>query len=307
MQTSVDTFLNFVDALASALDNDAGELRAADFASRAFLSRFHFDRLISATAGEPPGRFRRRILLERSAYRLLDRDAGVLDVALEAGYASNEAYTRAFRRAYGCTPSEWRAAPRQIRLPAPNDVHFHPPGGLRLPARTEVTPMNLLVRMVEHHVWLLGELLDRADRLDPAVLDAPIELSVEGIDDHPTMRSLLSRLVGQMDMWNNAIHDRPYDMSIEDGEPLDSIRARLGQAGQAFLGEIRRVIDERRLDETFVDAQCEPAEIFTYGGLIAHVLTFAAFRRLLVLGALYRAGITDLEAGDPRKWVAEAG
>ncbi|MHB8958114.1 MAG: hypothetical protein ACYDAN_00610 [Candidatus Limnocylindrales bacterium] len=45
--------------------------------------------------------------------------------------------------------------------------------------------------------------------------------------------------------------------------------------------------------------------MYTYGGLIAHVLTFAAFRRILVLGALYRAGVTDLEAGDPRKWVAD--
>ena len=310
MQTSTDTFLAFVDTLASALgddtDDDAGELRATDFASRASLSRFHFDRLISATLGEPPSRFRRRILLERSAYRLLARDAGILDVALEAGYASNEAFTRAFRRAYGCAPSEWRAAPRQIRLPSPNDVHFHPPGGLRLPARTEVSDMNLLVRMVEHHVWLLGELLDRAARVDPAVLDAPIELSVEGIDDQPTLRSLLSRLVGQMDMWNNVIHDRPYDMAIEQAEPLASIRSRLAEAGPAFLDEVRRVVDERRLDETFIDAHCEPAEVFTYGGLIAHVLTFAAFRRILVLGALYRAGITDLEAGDPRKWVEAA-
>lgn len=306
MQTSTDTFLGFVDALASALDDDAAELRASDFASRAFLSRFHFDRLIRATAGEPPGRFRRRILLERAAYRLVTHDANVLEVALDAGYASNEAFTRSFRRAYGCSPTEWRAAPRQICPPSPNDVHFHPPGGLRLPARTEVSDMNVLVRMVEHHVWLLGELLDRADRVDASVLDAPIELSVEGIDDHPTMRSLLSRLVGQMDMWNKVINDRSYDMSVEQEESLTSIRTRLGQAGPAFLDEVRRVVREGRLDETFIDAHCEPPEVFTYGGLIAHVLTFAAFRRVLVLGALYAAGVTDLEAGDPRKWVAEA-
>ena len=48
----------------------------------------------------------------------------------------------------------------------------------------------------------------------------------------------------------------------------------------------------------------EPAEVFTYGGLIAHVLTFAAHRRLLVLGALESAGIPDLGNGDPRLWVA---
>lgn len=166
--------------------------------------------------------------------------------------------------------------------------------------------MNLLVKMVEHHIWLVGELLQRAGKLDDERLDAPIELSVEGVDDQPTMRSLLSRLVGQMDMWNNVIASRPYDWAVEQNEALSSIKARLDRAGPAFVAEVRLVVEEGRLDETFVDADCEPPEVFTYGGLIAHVLTFAAHRRLLVLGALASAGITDLGSGDPRKWVADA-
>ncbi len=75
--------------------------------------------------------------------------------------------------------------------------------------------------------------------------------------------------------------------------------------GQIFLGHVRDVVSEGRLDETFVDAHCTPPEVYTYGGLIAHVLTFAAHRRTLVVGALASAGIGDLGYGDPRKWVAE--
>ena len=304
MSTLQDTFIVFVDSLASDLDDL--ELGAGELASRAHLSRHHFDRIISASAGEPPATFRRRVLLERAAYRLVTSSAGILEIAVEAGYGSHEAFTRAFRRAYGAVPSAWRSAPGQIQIPCPTDVHFHPPGGLRLPARTEVTAMNLLVRMVEHHVWLVGELVDRAAKLDAAALDAPITLSVEGVDDNPTLRSLLSRLIGQMDMWNNVIASRDYDFAIERGESIASMRTRLRSAGDAFLAEVRRVVDEGRLDETFVDAHCDPPEVFTYGGLIAHVLTFAAHRRALVLGALYSAGITDLGAGDPRKWVVDA-
>ena len=44
---------------------------------------------------------------------------------------------------------------------------------------------------------------------------------------------------------------------------------------------------------------------FTYGGMVAHVLTFAAVRRLVVLGAFENLGITDLAAGDPMEWVAQ--
>jgi AraC family transcriptional regulator len=224
----------------------------------------------------------------------------------DQAHSSNEAFTRAFRRAYGVGPSTWRAAPGRIRLDAPNGVHFHPPGGLRLPARDEVTSMDLLHRLVEHHVWLVGEIVERARRLSGDQLDEPIELSVEGVDDDPTLRSLLSRLVGQMDMWNAAMDSRAYDFDVERREGLESIRARLDAAGPVFLARVRSAIVERRLDETFLDVTCDPPEVFTYGGMVAHVLTFAAHRRTLAIGALHSAGITDLGAGDPIRWVAEA-
>jgi hypothetical protein len=269
------------------------------------MSRFHFDRVVAAAAGEAPGAFRRRVMLERSAYRLLTSDRGVLDIAVEAGYSSHEAFTRAFSRAYGQTPSRWRKRPTRIQIQAPSDVHFHPPGGLRLPARTKVSSMDLVVKMVEHHIWLVGEMVSRASSLRDDQLDAPIEISVEGVDDSPTLRSLLSRLIGQMDMWNAAMTARAYDFSVERGESTSDMRTRLAEVGPAFLEHVRDVCERGRLDETFVDAICETPEVFTYGGMIAHVLTFAAHRRTLVVGALHDAGITDLGAGDPMRWVAD--
>jgi len=37
--------------------------------------------------------------------------------------------------------------------------------------------------------------------------------------------------------------------------------------------------------------------------MVAHVLTFAAVRRLVVLGAFETLAITDLDAGDPMEWM----
>ena len=34
--------------------------------------------------------------------------------------------------------------------------------------------MDLLIRMVEHHIWLIGEMVDRAATLDDETLDATI-------------------------------------------------------------------------------------------------------------------------------------
>jgi AraC-like DNA-binding protein len=299
-----DTFAAFIDVLAESLDDH--DASGDELAARLHLSRFHFDRMISAAAGEPPAALRRRVLLERAAYRLLTTDRSVLDVAIEAGYSSHEAFTRAFARAYGTSPTAWRRHPTRFQLDAPSDVHFHPPGRLRFPARGKVGTMDLLQAMVRHHVWLVGEMIDRAATLSDERLDEPIEISVEGVDDDPTMRSLLSRLVGQMAMWNATIDARPYDFDVERDESIGSMRARLATEGQAFLQTVGETAEQERLDETFVDALCEPVVVMTYGGMIAHVLTFAAHRRTLVAGALIDAGITDLGAGDPLYWVAQA-
>jgi AraC-like DNA-binding protein len=296
-----DRFVAFIAALTDALDDHG--TRSGELAARVHLSRFHLSRIISSTGGEPPGALRRRILLERSAYRLITTRQPVLDVALEAGYSSQAAYTRAFARAYGRPPAVWRASPTHIQIDAPSGVHFQPPGSLRLPARTKVTSMDLLTKMVEHHIWLVGEMVSRAERLTDAQLDRPIEVS--GDDEVQSIRSLLSRLVGQMGMWNAAVAGRDYDWSVEEHESLMSLRQRLAVEGPTYLGHVREVCDNGRLDDTFVDALCTPAQVFTYGGMIAHVLTFAAHRRTLVVLALADAGITDLGWGDPMRWVAE--
>ena len=303
MSATTDTFARFLEILAGTMDDH--EASGESIASRVHLSRFHFDRLVSAAAGEPPAALRRRILLERAAYRLITTDHDVLRVAVEAGYSSHEAFTRAFTRAYGRSPSHWRRKPTGFRVDAPSQVHFNPPGGLRVPAHRKVTAMNLLTRMIEHHVWLVGEMLVRAENLPAAQLETRVEISVEGIDSEPTLRSLLARLVGQLAMWDAATHERPYDMDVEQTESITRLRAKLAEAGPAFVAQVHAIIDEGRLDETFVDALCDPPEVFTYGGMIAHVLTFAAHRRTLVCGALADAGSTDLGAGDPMRWVGE--
>jgi hypothetical protein len=64
MNAQPDTFAQFVRVLSTALDdhNATGE----DLAARVYLSRSQFDRVIAATACEPPAAFRRRVLLERA-------------------------------------------------------------------------------------------------------------------------------------------------------------------------------------------------------------------------------------------------
>lgn len=301
MSSNADTFGRYVGILAETLDDHSTS--PTRLAARLYTSRFHLDRIVSSVGGEPPATLRRRLLLERAAYRLITSERRILDVGVEAGYASHEAFTRAFARLFGMAPRDFRCHPGDFKIPSNNGVHFQPPGGLRLPGRGGFTAMDLLTRMIDHHIWLTGEFIDRATRLTDEQLDEPIEYGLDDDPDVMTLRRLLSRLVGQMGMWNAVLANREYDWSVEEHESVLSLRSRLTVDGPRFAENVRAAIQHGELDDTFVDACGERAEVFTYGGMIAHVLTFAAHRRTLVALSLDKHGVTDLGWGDPMRWV----
>ena len=86
--------------------NLAGLARVANF------SKFHFHRIFSAHVGETLGSYLTRRRVEQAAARLASQPLlRVLDVALAVGFGSAEAFTRAFKRHFGCPPSQWKTRP----------------------------------------------------------------------------------------------------------------------------------------------------------------------------------------------------
>lgn len=67
--------------------------------------------------------------------------------------------------------------------------------------------MDVLVCIVDHHLTLLADIFERVARVDSGVADRRIELSVEGIDANPTLRGLIDRMVGQLEMRVAAVEE----------------------------------------------------------------------------------------------------
>jgi AraC family transcriptional regulator len=104
-----------------------GALDLERLARVACFSSFHFHRIFAAMTGETIADHVRRLRLERAAIELTSDSQQVIQVALAAGYEAHEAFTRAFKAAYGVSPAEFRRTPRSIALrPAPSGVHFRP-------------------------------------------------------------------------------------------------------------------------------------------------------------------------------------
>jgi AraC family transcriptional regulator len=92
-----------------------GELTLEALARKYGYSPYHFHRLFSTAIGETPKQHVERLRLERGAYYLAVTDHSILETALKVGFKNHETFTRAFKRAVGWTPSDYRQACRQAQ------------------------------------------------------------------------------------------------------------------------------------------------------------------------------------------------
>lgn len=93
------------------------------------FSPFWFHRVFVAVVGETPAEISRRMRLERAAWRLRTTDRSLADLAFEAGFHDQPAFTRAFRAAYGATPGRFRSEGMPAHeIPSHAEIHFSPYG-----------------------------------------------------------------------------------------------------------------------------------------------------------------------------------
>ncbi len=95
-----------------------------DVAQACGVSRFHLSRVFQSVAGRPVMAYVRARRLSEAARVLAEGAEDILNVALDAGYGSHEAFTRAFRELFGITPEALRAARslENIQLVEPIDM-----------------------------------------------------------------------------------------------------------------------------------------------------------------------------------------
>ncbi|MFC5212812.1 GlxA family transcriptional regulator [Streptomyces coerulescens] len=91
------------------------DLTVGSLATRASLSPRHFARAFQTETGMTPGRYVDRVRLEHARRLLEDTTDGIEEISRASGYGTPEAMRRAFVKALGAAPAEYR---RRFR-PAP--------------------------------------------------------------------------------------------------------------------------------------------------------------------------------------------
>jgi AraC-like DNA-binding protein len=85
-------------------------LDVAALARAAHLSPAHFSREFRRAFGEPPHKYLLTRRLERAAALLRNTDRPVADICLTVGLRSVGSFTSSFGRAFGLSPTAYRAA-----------------------------------------------------------------------------------------------------------------------------------------------------------------------------------------------------
>lgn len=88
------------------------ELNLTRLSQVGLLSRFHFHRLFLATTGMQLSRYILLLRLKRASFRLaFESKRKILDIGIESGFDSAEAFSRAFKRTFQQSPSQFRSNP----------------------------------------------------------------------------------------------------------------------------------------------------------------------------------------------------
>ena len=100
VQAGIDYIENNLDA----------EISAANVAKVAGISQWHFQRIFKALTNETLKTYIRSRRFANALEKLLLTNDRILEIALEAGFESQESFTRAFKQAFNITPNQYRKA-----------------------------------------------------------------------------------------------------------------------------------------------------------------------------------------------------
>lgn len=95
-----------IDYIGQHLDEDISLEKLSDVF---FISKFHFHRLFTAYTGLSLQQYIRWLRLKRAAHQLIaTKDQAIINIAINAGFESHEAFSRAFKKECGLSPNEFR-------------------------------------------------------------------------------------------------------------------------------------------------------------------------------------------------------
>jgi uncharacterized damage-inducible protein DinB len=154
--------------------------------------------------------------------------------------------------------------------------------------------MDIVDRLLGHDIWTTRQLLLACQPLPDTALDQAFDI------DHGSLRGTFVHMIGNMEVWTDLLYERP--VQNRPGTTIPELLERLERIGSEFAELTRRIVSERRCDDTFLDVLDQPPQRKSYGGVIGHVLTHDMHHRAQVMYLMEKVGLKEHIEGDLLSW-----
>ncbi len=115
----MDWIKNLNNALKFIENNLDGKIDYTEIANSANTSKFHFLRTFSMFTGKTVGEYVKERRLSKATKDLLDGREKIIDIALKYGYENHGAFSKAFKRFHGISPSQVNKTNRVLKAAPP--------------------------------------------------------------------------------------------------------------------------------------------------------------------------------------------
>jgi uncharacterized damage-inducible protein DinB len=158
--------------------------------------------------------------------------------------------------------------------------------------------VDLLDRLLGHDAWMTEQLLLRCEELEVSDRYRQVDAG------HGSVHATLVHMIGNVRVWTDLMNGTPVERtgSSWDGLTIKELQRRHRTASFDFAILARKIRDEGKYDERWLDVLDDPPAAKTYGGAIGHVLTHNMHHRAELLHMLSRLGCPDLPEGDLLSW-----
>ena len=161
--------------------------------------------------------------------------------------------------------------------------------------------MDLLDRLLGHDSWTTRQLLELAGMLSDEELDREFEIG------HRTVRRTLEHIVWNIECWTDLMKGGGVRSRPAADQPVTVLSQRHEAATVELCQFARGVVDQHRLDETFLDTLDDPPREKSFGGVILHLATHGMQHRAQLLIMMRRLGVEGLPEGDALSWENQRG
>ncbi|WP_298213130.1 helix-turn-helix domain-containing protein [Acidovorax sp.] len=157
-----------IDFIEAHLESD---IQLSEVARAAGMSQWHFQRIFKALTNETLKTYIRSRRFARALEQLTNTRLSMLDIALTAGYETQESFTRAFKDCFRLTPSQYRKMGnrslfvRKIRLDESYLAHLR--HNISLVPDIKEQPAMQLVGLPTHYYGIDSEKNNLGEKLPP--------------------------------------------------------------------------------------------------------------------------------------------